>query len=107
MINFSAPITDLDGNPRMRPEGAALVPATLGWLCRAALAADVAAEAAQGGDQKIKRIELAMKIPREGQAELSAAEITAVCKRVGQVMGAVETYRATELLDPTFLKGSA
>lgn len=104
MIDFSTPITDLEGAPQMRPDMAAetLVPVTLGWLCRAALSTDIKDEQA-GGDEKIARIELALKIPREGEAELSKEEAVAVCQRVARVFGAIATYRATELLDPAKL----
>lgn len=104
MIDFSAPITDLDGEPQMRPDMAAetLVPVTLGWLCRTALSTEIKDEQT-GGDEKIARIELALKIPREGEADLSKAEAVTVCKRIARVFGALATYRATELLDPASL----
>lgn len=105
MTDFSSPILGLDGEPQQRPgkTTAETIPVTLGWLCREALAAELQEDRGKGGADKIARIQLALRIPLDGEAALSAPEITLICERIGQAFPAIATYRAVELLDPARL----
>jgi hypothetical protein len=109
MIDFSAPICALDGALLRRPLDGNyanqaqdnLIVLTLGFQCRTALALDMRDDPPE---QKIERIALALRIPEQGEAALTAGETQLILTRLKAGFGALVNYRVAELLDPESVK---
>ena len=95
MIDFSAVLTDLDGNPMKDGEN----DATLGRIATNALLLPYQDEQNLSGEDKLKRFMLAGKA-RGPAVELTVEEIALAKRLIGKAYGPLVVGRAWALLDP-------
>ncbi len=74
--------------------------ATVGWACVEALLATYEDEKNLGGEEKIKRHKIAVKIHGKPEVDLKAEEITKIKNLVGKAFGPLIVGRVFEILDP-------
>lgn len=94
-INFSAPILDLDGTP-MTEDGK---PVSLSTLACRALLAVFPDEQALGGDTKINRYRIALKVNEGGEQELIAEDVASLKALIGKAYGPLAVGRAYAILE--------
>lgn len=92
-VNFSASIVDLDGKPLADD-------LTLGSMATNALMGGFEDERALPGEDKAKRLKLALRIHGAGEVDLSAEEIALIKKLIAKAYLTLPSARAWQLLDP-------
>lgn len=90
-IDFSKPITDLDGKP--------VEDLTLRVVALNALMAMLPDEQNLPGDQKVARFALAMRVNAGGEVDVSPEDIALMKTLIGKTYGALAVGRAYEILN--------
>jgi hypothetical protein len=106
-IDFTKPITQLDGKPLLDAAGKP-VDTTLAMVAETALLASYQDEQNLSADDKIKRFGIAKKISdaaanqlqAHGKVELSVEELAMLKKLIAKAYNPLITGRAFEILDP-------
>jgi hypothetical protein len=99
-LDFTAPITQLDGTPFTDQAGKPLA-TTLGTIAETALLASYPDEQATiTGEDKVKRFVLATKIHEAKGAALTADEVALIKKLIGKSYNALIVGKSWQLLDP-------
>jgi hypothetical protein len=91
-IDFSAAITDLDGNPI--PE------LTLGLMATNALMGNFDDERSLSGDDKVRRFKLAQRVHHASEVDLTVEDVALIKKLIAKAYATLPCARAWELLDP-------
>ncbi len=99
-IDFSSPITQLDGQPFIDKDGKP-IHTTLAIVAENALLASYQDEQNLSGEDKVKRFVLAHKIhDDEKNVELTADEITLIKKLIAKSYNPLITGESWRILDP-------
>jgi hypothetical protein len=100
MIDFTAAITDFDGNPIDGGSPEKPMPLTLASVSVLALNALSREDENLAGDEKFKRGMLAYHIHKGETDKLSVDDISLIKKLVGKLYNPMVVVRAYQLLDP-------
>lgn len=97
-INFSAVVTNLDGQPMKQPamQGTEPADATLAWVVAEAL---LRSTAEKDGEGKYKLFALAMKVGAGGEIDLTPEDVSTIKLKVGEAYGPLIVGRAYDLLN--------
>ena len=102
-INFSQPITQLNGQPMVGPDGKP-VELTLATVAENVLTSSFQDEPNLKGDEKVKRFVLATKIYDDATAkkntDISADDITLLKTLIAKAYNPLVTGQAWKMLDP-------
>lgn len=98
-IDFTQPITTLDGHPFKDPSGQ-VADVTLAVIAENALLQAYSDEANLSGEDKIKRYALARRIADNPKLELSAEDIALLKKLIAKSYNPLITGQSWKMLDP-------
>ena len=98
-IDFTRPMTTLDGKPFKDPSGQ-ITDVTLAVIAENALLQAYSDETNLSGEDKIKRYTLARKIADNPKTELSAEEIALLKKLIAKSYNPLITGQSWKMLDP-------
>ena len=98
-IDFTQPITTLDGHPFKDPSGQ-VSDITLAVIAENALLQAYSDETNLSGEDKIKRYTLARKIEDNKKVDLSAEEIALLKKLIAKSYNPLITGQSWHMLDP-------
>ena len=104
MIDFNAPLKDIDGNELkdkvLDADGkATILTATLGRIAANALLAVTDEDKSMTGETKVKRYDLAMRVIK-GEVALKAEDITEIKKAIGKAYAPLIVGQSWKMLDP-------
>lgn len=96
MTDFSVAMIDLDGNKVMTGDR----PMTLGRVVAEALLVSGEADRNVGGEEKLRRFNLAQKVAGGGEVSLPVEDLAYIKQRIGVVCTAWTVGQAWKILDP-------
>jgi hypothetical protein len=94
-IDFSQPITDLEGNA-IKADGGDL---TLGFVSINALLTPLEGDKQLKGEDKCEHLELAERLYNQAEVEIGAVELAILKKRIGKLYSTLPAGRALALLE--------
>ena len=100
-IDFTQPITGLDGKPISQGDPKSPIVLTLGDVATTALETMIDEDKSATGETKFRLDELARKIYQNKHAVLSVEEVALIKTRIGKLFSPITVGAAWRLLDPS------